>query len=189
MTEQKDDEDYAQILKRQCVINLFLQSKSARVYNLIQTCLTIPNIIIGGVMSVSIFSTSSQYWRITTGALAIASTILTSVSKQLGAGERAQLHCAMVRQYNSLIQDLNMIIHMNQSVDAAEKKVLIERVRQHLNRLFDMQPEPSYFAITSYENRYKKKLEEALFEDFETAALQHAAFVEMRLSRSKPAAT
>jgi hypothetical protein len=130
-------------------------------------------------MSVSILSTNSQYWRITTGALAIASTILTSISKQLGAGERAQLHCAMVRQYNSLIQDLNMIIHLN----AADKKSIMDRVRQHMNRLFDMQPEPSYFAISSYETRYKKKLEEALFEDFEAAALQHAAFVEMRLSR------
>lgn len=180
-----DEDEYAQILKRQCIVNLFLQSKSARVYNLIHTLLTIPNIVIGGVMSVSIFSTSSPYWRITTGALAITSTVLTAVAKQFGAGERAQLHCAMVRQYNSLIHELNTVIHIhNMSPD--EKRTMIDRVRQQLNKLFDMQPEPSYYATHAYENRYKKKIEEALFEDFETAAMQNAAYVEMRLSRTKP---
>lgn len=180
--ESKDDRDYAHMLRRQCIINLFLQSKSARIYGLLQTCITIPNIVIGGVMSITIFSTTSPLWRVATGGLAIASTILTSLSKQLGAGERAQLHCAMVRQYNSLIQELNTYIHASSSRGDHQ----MDRIRQQMNKLFEMQPEPSYFAINTYEKRYKRNIEEALFDELETVAMQNAAYVELRLSRTKP---
>lgn len=188
MTESKEEDEYAQLLKRQCIVNLFLQSKSARINNTIQSCLTLPNIVIGAIMSISIFSTSSEYWRITSGALAIASTVLTSLSKQLGAGEKAQLHCAMVRQYTSLIQELTMFIHIN-NPDPEHRRAFMERIRQQINKLVDMQPEPNYFAVRLYEGRYKKRIEEALFDDLETAAMQNATYVEMRLSRTKPTST
>lgn len=178
-------EEYAQILKKQCIINLYLQSKSAKVYNTIQNIITIPNIIIGGVMSVAIFSTSHDYWRITTGALAITSTILASMSKHFGAGERSQMHCSMVRHYNSLIQEIDMVLHLK-DISEEEKHATMDRVRQQLNKLFDMQPEPSMFAVRQYENQYKTKIENAMFDAFETAALQNAAYVERRLSRIKP---
>lgn len=178
-------EEYAQILKKQCVINLYLQSKSAKVYSMIQNILTLPNIVIGGILSVAIFSTSHDYWRLTTGALAIGSTILTSMSKHFGAGERAQMHCSMVRHYTSLIQEIDMILHMKHLSDT-EKRATMDSVRQHLNKLFDMQPEPSVFAVKQYEKQYKTNIEKAMFDAFETAALQNASYVERRLSRAKP---
>lgn len=179
------DESYALTLKKQCIINLYLQSKSAKFYNAINNLITFPNIVIGGIMSITIFSTSNTYWKITSGALAIASTILSSLSKQLGAGERAQLHCTMVRHYNSLINDLNIFTH-SPCMSSADKKNTMERIRQHMNKLFDMQPEPSSWAVRNFEKRYKTFVETALFDDFETAALRSAHYVEKRLSRIKP---
>lgn len=169
--------DYALILKRQCIINLFLQSKSARFYNAINTCMVVPNILIGGVLSVSIFSTSSSYWRTSTGVLAIVSTALSSLAKHIGAGERAQLHCAMVRQYSSIIQDIDMYLHGAPDAD------FIDRIRHQLGRLFDLQPQPSYFAVRQYEHKYKKDIEMAMFDEFEAVAMQNASYVAMRLSR------
>jgi hypothetical protein len=178
-------DEYAQILKKQCIINLYLQSKSAKVYSFLQNALTIPNIVIGGIMSVTIFSVTNEGWKITAGVLAIISTILTSMTKQFGAGERSQMHCAMVRQYNSLIQELDMFIHMKH-VTEDDKKACMERVRQQLNKLFDMQPDPSMFAVMQYEKQYKTHIETAMFDEFETAALHNASYVERRLSRTKP---
>jgi hypothetical protein len=185
MSVNMNEIDYAHVLNRQCIIHLFLQSKSARIYNFVQSCITVPNIVIGGIMSISIFSTTSEYWRLTTGGLAIATTILSSLSKHVAAGERAQLHCSVVRQYQSLIQEIDAYIQMlrTQPPNTTEKRYLMDRVHQHLNRLYDIQPEPSYWAINDYEKRYKKKLEEALFDELESAALQNAAYVQLRLSR------
>lgn len=186
--DENSQEDYARTLKKQCIINLYLQSKSAKIYNIINNLITFPNIIIGGIMSITIFSTSNAYWKITSGALAIASTVLSSLSKQLGAGEKAQLHCTMVRHYNSLINDLNIFTH-SPNMTSADKKNTMERIRQHMNKLFDMQPEPSSWAIRDFEKRYKMFVETAMFDDFETAALRSAHYVEKRLSRIKPVST
>lgn len=95
------------------------------------------------------------------------------------------MHCAMVRHYKSLIQELDMFMHLS-TVSADEKKQFIDRIHQQLNKLFDLQPEPSVLAIRQFEQQYKTNIETAMFDAFETAALHNAAYVERRLSRIKP---
>ena len=173
-------QEVATILKKQCLIHLFLQSKSAGIYHRIHNMLSIPNILIGGVLSITIFSTSNVYWKVSTGVLAIISTILSSLSKHLSAGERAQLHCNVVRDYMSLLQDLN--ITLNAVDDVNEKKRIIADARMQLHRLFDCQPEPSTYAVSQFERKYKQNLEEILYEDFESIALKNATYIQNRVS-------
>lgn len=170
-------------LRKQCLIHLYLQSTSATLCHTIHNLISIPNIIIGGVLSITIFSTSNPVWKITTGMLAISSTVLSSLAKNLSPGERAHLHCNVVREYMSLLQDLNTV---HTTTDVEEKKKVVVGVRAQLHKLFDIQPEPSKYAVIQFEKKYKKNIQDALYEDFETITVRNAASVQSRLSMTKP---
>lgn len=178
--EEKSMRDVILMLKKQCLVHMFLQSKSASIHNIIHNSLTIPNILIGGVLSVTIFSTSNVYWKLTTGALAITSTLLSSLSKHLSSGERAHVHCVVVKEYMSLLQELNISIPTARDID--EKRKIVVHVRDQLNKLFDSQPEPSRFAVATFEQRYKQHIEAALYDDFEDMTVRSAKYVQNRIS-------
>lgn len=180
MADDASLKDIIHILKKQCLVHMFLQSKSANIHHFINNTLTIPNIVIGGIMSVTIFSTSNYYWKIATGALAITSTILSTLSKHLSSGERAHAHCSMVKEYMTLLQDLNISVHSTTEVE--ERKKIIAHVRDKLHYLYDSQPEPSTYAVSLFEKRFKRNIEAALFDDFENMVLQDATYVQNRLS-------
>lgn len=182
--EETSMRDVVLTLKKQCLVHMFLQSKSASIHNIIHNSLTIPNIVIGGILSITIFSTSNSYWKATTGALAIASTLLSSVSKHMSSGERAHVHCGVVKEYMSLLQDLNIAIPTCRDIE--EKRRIIVHVREQLNKLFDSQPEPSRFAVSIFEQRYKKNIEAALYDDFEDMTVRSATYVRNRISLVKP---
>ena len=167
-------------LKKHCLVHMFLQSSSAYISSTIQSIITIPNIIIGGVLSVTIFSTDSYTWKISTGVLAVLSTILSSLQKQLAAGERAQVHVAAVRQYQILVRDIN--IHLSFSMGQQEKIDFIREVKSEMDKIFTIQPEASMFAIKFFQNRYHTRIEDALFDDFEKMVLGNAEVVE-RMTR------
>lgn len=178
--DEKSIRDVVLMLKKQCLVHMFLQSKSASIHNIIHNLLTIPNILIGGVLSVTIFSTSNTYWKVTTGALAITSTLLSSLSKHLSSGERSHVHCGVVKEYMSLLQELNISIPTARDIN--EKRKIVGRVRDQLNKLYDSQPEPSRFAVATFEQRYKKNIEEALYDDFEDMTVRSATYVQSRIS-------
>lgn len=142
-------------LKKVCVLNMYVQSSSAHVYDIINNLLTIPNIIVGGVMSVSIFSTNCGPTRVASGILAIVSTILSSLTKQIGAGERAQQHCFVVKEYHSLIRNIDVNMMLERSLEPNDRELFIREVQNEIDRLYMVQPEPSWFAIRQFEKRYR----------------------------------
>lgn len=185
MSEQEEDtvKEIASSLRKQCLVHMFLQSKSANIYQTVYNCLSIPNIMIGGILSITIFSTSNQYWKIATGLMAITSTILSSLAKHTSPGERAHLHCSVVREYMSILQELN--INLNTTTDIVEKKRIIDNVRLQLHKLFDTQPQPSKYAVSQFERKYKKDIEDALYDNFEEVTVKNATHVQNRISLTK----
>jgi hypothetical protein len=143
--------------------------------------ISIPNIAIGGVLSVTIFSTSSAHGKIATGVMAIVSTILSSLSKHIGAAEKSQIHCSVVKQYQTLIQELNIFLHSSVPDQDSQHK-FVQYIKTELDKLYDMQPEPSMFAVMQFERSYKTKIEEALFSEFEEVVMRNASFVQKRVS-------
>lgn len=168
-------------LKKQCLIHMFLQSTSAYINHAIQSSISIPNIIIGGVLSVTIFSTTSHVWRVTTGVLAVLSTILSSLQRQLAAGERGQLHASAVRSYQMLVRDINM--HLSFNMDDQEKIDFIREVKSEMDKIFTIQPDPSILALKFFQKRYSMKIETALFDDFEKMITDRQFVPTSRVSR------
>jgi hypothetical protein len=147
--------------------------------------MTVPNIVIGGILSIAIFSSSSTEWRIVKGVLAISSTILTSLSKHVCAGEKSQLHCNVVRQYMALIQELNIFLHTSNNNTHEANIKFVDHMREQLNKLYDLQPKANSIVVARFEKKYKKSMEEALYSEFEDLVMKNATYAEHRLSRFK----
>jgi hypothetical protein len=176
-----DEVDMIEQMKRVCVINMFVQSSSAHIFDVAHNLLTIPNIVVGGVMSVSLFSTDCGKTKVAAGVLAIVSTILSSLTKQISAGERAQQHCFVVKEYHSLIRNIDVTMTLDKR-DPYEKEKFIRDVQLELDRLYMVQPEPSWLAIRWFEKRYKN-IEVAFFPEIE----RYAAGVMGRASKGPSA--
>lgn len=174
-----------QELKRTCLIHMYLQSGSAYLYYIMHHCITIPNIAIGATLSVSLFSVTKTWWNIVSGVLAIISTILSSVDRQIGAGERAQLHCSMVRQYQSAIHNINQAL-----LDPSEDKYnIMSHVKSEVDRLLSTQPDPSIFVIRHFEKKYHRHVEVALYpeyKDLEETIMDNVNVVTKRVSKYRP---
>lgn len=153
-------------LKKQCLVHMFVQSTSSYVNQIIQNCLSIPSIIIGGVLSVSIFSMTSDTWRIASGILAITGTIISSFQKYISAAEKSQMHISTVRQYQVLIRDIN--IHLSIPMDDVNKVSFVQDVKLEMDNIFTNQPDPSLIAIKYFQSRFKTRFENALFEDYDS---------------------
>lgn len=171
-------------LKKQCLIQLHLQSSSAYMFHYIHSGMTFSNILLGSILSISLFSTSSPSWKIASGVMAITSTFLTTLSKQLGIPERAQVHCTVVRQYHSLIQDIN--IYIASSVHSLTVSEFIQKTKIMMDKLMDMQPVPSLWIVQRYEHKFKQSLEDLLFPEFEKNVTQRAVRWSSRASRFQP---
>lgn len=164
----QDELEMLEQLKRVCVINMYIQSSSAHVYYVINNCLMIPNIVIGAIMSVSIFSTTCGKTRIVSGILAIVSTILSSLTKQVGAGERAQQHCFVVKEYSSLVREININTFLEKR--EIDREMFIRDVQLELDRLYMVQPEPSWLAVRKFELKYNADIDSLLFPEIERYA-------------------
>lgn len=156
-------------LRHVCVLNMYVQSSSAYIFDIVNTCLSVPTIVIGAVMSVSIFSTDSPSAKLASGILAITSTALSSVSKQLSPGERAQQHCFVVKEYHSLIRSIDVNTSLDKH-DPREREIFIRDVQAELDRLYLVQPEPSFLATRIFERKYARNIESALYPEIEKFA-------------------
>lgn len=172
-------------LKKTCLIHMLLQSGSAHVNNLIQNAITVPNIVIGAVLSVSIFSATNEKWKFASGIMAVVSTILTSLGKHMGAGERAQMHCSVVRQYQALIRDINTNLLMPNMTEE-EKVLFIRTTKAEIDKLFSIQPDASRWIIRDFERKYHKHVELVLYPEFsniEQTIVRNADRVSKRISK------
>lgn len=166
-------------VKKQCLFGLYLQSRSAYINYLIYNFLVLPNIVVGGFLSVSIFTTSGGVWKIVGGALALTSTVLTGLIKHTGAAEKAQLHCLVIREYQRLIQDINMYLH---SSPAATSEI-IQTVRKEMDKIISMQPDPSVWMLHRFNHKYRDRFETMIIHDLEKHMVQEAMEVHYRVSR------
>lgn len=183
-------------LKKICLINMFLQSGSAYVNFVLHNAITIPNIALGAATSISIFSTSNAGWRIAGGVMAACCTLLSGLARQLGAGERAQVHATVTKQYHSIIRDINVRMMMEPS--AEERSRFIEHIKAEVDRVFTLQPDPSIWIVRRFEHRYQEHVEKVTFPDMEATFMRNAERISNRISsyrvpatgrQSQPAAT
>lgn len=148
-------------LKRICTYNMYVQSSSAQIYDRMNSFLTIPNIVLGGVMSVTIFSSKGMINMLFNGILAVFSTILSSLIKHIGAGERAQQHCFVVKEYHSIVRNIDVNV-LYDGGEFVNRESFIRDVQGEIDRLYMVQPEPIWLALRWFEQKYKKGLDEAL---------------------------
>lgn len=171
-------------LKKTCVIHMFLQSGSAYHNYMIHNFITLPNITIGAILSVSILSTSSHGWRISSGVMAIVSTILSSIARQLGAGEKAQLHATVAKQYQAIIRQINMNLLLEKLSDE-ERIRFIETITTDIDKVFSIQPEAANQVVKEFETKYNRHLEMVLYPEFnqiEGAALKNVQWMSTRMT-------
>lgn len=171
-------------LKKTCLIQLVLQTGSAYVNQTIHNAITLPNIAIGAVLSISIFSTTNRSWRISSGVLAVATTILSAISRQLGAGEKAQMHATVARQYYGLIRLINMKSLMKLS--ANERTQFLLSTHSEIDKLFAIQPTPALHTIWEYERKYRAHIDLALspeYNNLEDSFLRNAQRITQRMSK------
>jgi hypothetical protein len=172
-----------QELKRTCMVHMLLQSGSAYLNYILHNCITLPNITLGAVTSVSIFSTTDSRWRIASGVMAIGATVLTGLGRHLGSGEKAQLHASVTKQYHGIICDINTKCLMD--VDSADRMRFIEHVKTEIDRLVSIQPEPSLWVVRRFEKKYNSYLANMLSPDFgnlEEHFMQAAERISKRVS-------
>jgi hypothetical protein len=149
----EDEKELLNEMKRQCLIHLQLQTYSAFFNHIIYNTLVIPNIIVGGVLSISLFSTNTEGpWKTAKGILAITSTIFSTLTRQLGSGEKAQLHCTVARQYQILIRNINTHLCLTSSLDS-NKSIIIQNVKSEMDRLLEISPNPSYLVTWRMQKR------------------------------------
>lgn len=170
-----------QELKKQCLYGLFLHSRSAYINHWINNALVFPNIVLGGILSVSIFTTSNGSWRLAGGAIALMSTVLTGFTKHVGAAEKSQLHCLVVREYQRLLQDINVFIYTNiENTDGT-----IQMLRKDMDKIIGIQPDPSMWVMQRFDKVYRERFEDMMFKDFEKTMVQEAATVNNRVSNQR----
>jgi hypothetical protein len=160
---------------------MYLQAGSAYLYHAADHALTVPNIAIGAVLSVSILRTCAPPWRIGSGALAIVSTVLSSLAKHVNAGERAQLHCHAVRQYQALVHDIDVRL-LETSLTEEEKTWALRLCKLEMDKVLSTQPEPMFIVVKHFERKYQDSLEHALYPEFEAITIRHADAVNRRIS-------
>jgi len=132
---------------------LQLQTYSAFFNHIIYNSLVIPNIVIGGVLSISTFSTKTEGpWKTVNGILAITSTMLSTLTRQLGAGEKAQLHCTIARQYQILIRNINTYMYSTTRLET-NKSNIIHSLKTDMDRLLEISPNPSYLVTWRIQKR------------------------------------
>lgn len=173
-------------MKKTCLIHMFLQSGSAYVNNCIHNSITIPNIVLGAILSITIFSSQNTQWKTASGVMAVISTILSSIAKQLGAGERTQMHCSVVRQYQTLIRDINTSLLMPPDTHD-EKMLFIKTTKSEIDKIFSIQPDASRLVIRNFEKKYHKHIEMVLYPEFsniEQTIVKEADNITKRMSRA-----
>lgn len=155
----EEQQQFLRDIEIECVTHMHLQSGSAYTYNIIHNCINIPTIMLGAVTSVTIFSTTSQAWKIATGIMSITSTILTAISKQV-VGERVQHHVTSVRQYHGIIRRIRM--YSIEEPSEQECSQILSQLHLELEKIISVQHDPSYFAVRYFQNKYNVAIESLL---------------------------
>lgn len=155
-------------LQKSCLVHLYLQSKSAYMFHVLNNLIVIPNILIGAVLSVSLFSMQNERWKIMSGVLAIICTFLSSIGKHISAGEKSQLHCHIARQYERLYRDIKL--NMNLITDGSQQHFFVTSVKTEIDKVFSTQPDPPLSVIRYFEKTHKKNVESILHPEMEEFA-------------------
>lgn len=164
-------------IKMDAITHMYLQSGTAYWKNLLNNAIAIPNIVIGGILSVSIMSTTSHAWKITSGVLAVCSTILSSLSRHMKYGEEAQLHCAIVKKYNDLITDIEKYA-LSDSVTPE----VIQQIHAQILKIYEIQPDPSIFVVFYFNQKYKH-VQYVLHPELETIARENTSFFNKKMEK------
>lgn len=152
-------------LRKSCLIHLHLQSQSAYYFHMLHNFITIPNILMGAVLSVSLFSVENERWRLASGILAVSVTFLSSLNKQLAPGEKSQLHCFVARQYERIYRDIRM--NVNMLTDESQQRMFITTLKSEVDKIFGMQPDPPMSIMRHFEKRNKKSVEDIMYPEME----------------------
>lgn len=169
-------------LRRECMVHMQLQSASTYANIQINNSVMIPNLILSAAASVTVFTTTSHAWRIVSGVLSMCSTILTAIAKQLGAGERAQLHAATVKKYQRIMRRIAMLLVNDVPLDKAE--AIINEIHLELENIVTSQPDPSMVAVHDFKRRFGVDVHRMLYPDILRAARRHRSFLTAILPRS-----
>lgn len=165
--------------RKDVVIQLYLQSGSSYYYVTVYNWITIPHIIVGSILSVSIFITGNVYpWTIVTGLLAILQTFMSGLIRHIGASEKAYQYQLSAREYQTLLRSIDMTLSMTATMRPSVDK-FIESINRELNRIATKQTDPVLFVIHRFNKRIKK-LDDMLIKELETASHE---------SQRQPAAT
>jgi hypothetical protein len=155
--------------KRQIAMNLYLQIGSSYYYQWIYNALTIPNIVLGGALSVTIFTELDNTigLRFTMGVLAMLSTILTTSMRHIGAAEKAQEYRLASRSYQSLLRSINMTLTLNpaQRPNADEYLTL---VRKEIDRITNMQCDPVIHVLKQFDRRFSHTFDHIMWKELES---------------------
>lgn len=136
-------------MKLDAITHMYLQSGTAYFKHLVNDLITIPNIIIGGVMSVSIMTAHDPRWVIAQGVLAVSSTILSALSRHMKAGEESLLHAAVVKQYNELVLDIEKIM-LTETISTE----IVNEMHTQLKKIYTSQPDPSMVVVSMFNKKF-----------------------------------
>ena len=153
--------------KKQIAICLYLQDSSMYYYQFIYNLVTIPNLIVGGVLSVSIFSAEDTTpWKVIIGVLAIFSTFLTSLNRQIGAAEKSQEHKITSRAFQCLLRNMNMTLALLPE-QRPHSDYYLRHVKHEIDRISDSQLDPPLLVVRMFNKKYES-LNDFVFRDIHT---------------------
>lgn len=153
-------------LRKSCLIHMYLQSSSAHFFLVINNLISIPNIILNAIMSVTIFSTSNNnQWHTIGGIFAICCTILASLNKQIIPGEKSQLHCYVARQYERIYRDIKM--NLNILDTETLQRAFVSSIKDDLDHVFSIQPNPPLIVLHYFMRKYGSTAEKIMYPELE----------------------
>lgn len=152
-------------MKQTAMLHMFLQTGSAMLHRWIHSCLLMPQIVFQGVVSAYIFSSTNADWQIASGLMAVGSTVMASLMRQFRFAETAEQHAIAVQQYKIILNDIQFHLHMRKTEQ--ERAQIMEEISRTMDRIFEMQPEPSFLVVRYFERKFKKPLEKMMYEEYD----------------------
>jgi hypothetical protein len=101
---------------------------------------------------VSVFSQNSATWKVASGVLAVTSTVLSALTRQVRSGEIAQLHALATRSWVELIQKIEVALHEPDIENLWDK---VRELRTEASAILQSQPEPSLMVVSYFNKRFQ----------------------------------
>lgn len=158
-------------IKRQVLIDLLLYSASSRIYMGLNSMLALPGILISGVLSITSLRGEDPSWRIAGMVLGASSAGLGALSRHMNAGETAQKYGTIVRQLQSLRNDISTRLTFRATPVSPTE--YIDRVHREFDLIHREPLEPSLLANLWFLRRFQR-LDETTRADFEKLVVETA---------------